>query len=172
MNISIFYIIILIGILLLSFGIVYFSYWIPKKFENKKLGFILFRILILGIVLLILAFIFNDSLFFKSDVKEYLSFQNIELKDEFQIKDNESSGFRDYYHKFELEISESDKHRVINQIKSAENYQPKTNNDFYLPELAKNRYQGDTLYANYQTNSEYKKAMFYPNGKGYTQLTE
>ncbi|MBL1219055.1 MAG: hypothetical protein D8M59_16370 [Planctomycetes bacterium] len=159
---------ILLVLILISIGIIYLSYWIPKRFGNKKLGIILSRILILGTVLLILAFIFDDTLFFKSDVKEYLSFQNVELKDEFKIKDNESGGLRDYYHKFDLEISDSDKQRIINLIKTAENYQTEINNEFYLPQLAKNRSEGDTLYANYQTDWEYKKAMFYPNGKGYT----
>lgn len=168
MNIIAFYIVILIVLFLLTIGIIYLSYWIPKKFGKKKLGVILSRILILGTVLLILAFVFNDSLFFKSDVKEYLSAQNVELKDEFKIKDNESGGLRDYYLKFELEISDSDKQQIINLIKSTDNYQNEINNEFYLPELAKNRYKGDTLYANYQTDWKYKKAIFYPNGKGYT----
>jgi hypothetical protein len=168
MDIFVFYILILIVLLLLIIGIIYLSYWIPKKFGKKKLGIIISRILILATVLAILAFVFDDSIFFKSDVKKYLTEQKVELKDEFKIQDNESGGLRDYYHKFELEISDSDKQRIINQIRSSDNYQDEINNEFYLPELAKNRYEGDTLYANYQTEWEYKKAMFYPNGKGYT----
>ncbi len=168
MNIITFYILILIAILLLIIGIIYLSYWIPKRFGKKKLGIIISRILILVTVLSILAFVFDDSLFFKSDVKKYLSAQNVELKDEFKIKNNQSGGLRDYYHKFELEISDNDKVRIINEIETAYNYKQEINNRFHLPELAESRYEGDTLFANYQTDWEYKKAIYYPNGKGYT----
>lgn len=144
------------------------SYWIPKKFGKKKLGITISSILIFATIASILAFVFDGSLFLKSDVRKYLSAQNIELNDEYKILNNKSGGLRDYYHKFELEISDSDKLRIINQIKSSENYQDEINNEFYLPELSNNRYEGDTLYANYQTDWQYKKAVFYPNGKGYT----
>ena len=90
------------------------------------------------------------------------------MKDEFKIKNNQSGGLRDYYHIFELEISENDKERLINEIETADNYESEINNGFHLPQLAESRYEGDTLFANYQTHSEYKKAIFYPNGKGYT----
>ena len=168
MDIFVFYFLFLIVLLLLIIGIIYLSYLLPKKFGKKKLGIIISRILILATVLAILAFVFEDSLFFKSDVKKYLSEQKVELKDEFKIQNNESGGLKDYYHKFELKISDSDKQRIINQIKSSDNYLDEINNEFYLPELAINRYEGDTLYANYQTDWEYKKAIFYPNGKGNT----
>ena len=168
MDIILFYIIILLVLLLSSVEIIYLSYWIPIKLGKKKLGVILSSVLTILTILFILTFIYNDYLFFQSDVKQYLSFHNIELKDDFNIKKNESSGLRDYYHRFDLEISKSDKLRIINQIKLAKNYQPEINNDFYLPELATNRYEGDTLYANYQTDWAYKKAIFYTNGKGYT----
>lgn len=168
MDIFFFYFMILIVLLLLAVGIIYLSYWIPIKFGKNKLGIILSSILSTIFILLILAFFFDDYLFFQSDAKKYLSFQNVELKDDFKIKNNESGGLRDYYHRFDLEISNSDKQQIIKQIKSSENYQPKINNEFYLPELANNRYKGDTLYANYQTDWEYKTAIFYPNGKGYS----
>lgn len=168
MDIFVIYILILIVLLLLTIGIIYLSYWIPKKYGKKKLGIIISSILIVGTIIFILASIFDDSLFLKSDAKKFLIEQKVELNDDFKIINNKSGGLRDYYHKFELEISDSDKLRIINQIKSSENYKDEINNEFYLPELAKSRYEGDTLYANYQTDWQYKKAVFYPNGKGYT----
>ncbi|WP_163518379.1 hypothetical protein [Gelidibacter japonicus] len=168
MDIFVFYILILIVLLLLTIGIIYLSYWIPKKYGKKKLGIIISSMLIVGTVLFILASVFDDSLFFKSDAKKYLIEQKVELNHDFKIINNKSGGLRDYYHKFELEISNADKQKIISQIKSTENYQNEINNEIYLPELAKNRYEGDTIYANYQTDWEYKKAVFYPNGKGYT----
>lgn len=168
MSIVAFYILMVIGYLLLIIGIIYLSYWIPKKFGKKKLGIIISRTLIIVTLIIFLLIVFDDKIFLKSDARSYLSVQRIELKEDFKIKNNESGGFMDYYHKFELEISNNDKQRIVDQIKSANNYQKENNNSFYLPDLAENRSEGDTLFANYQTDWEFKTAIFYPNGKGYT----
>ena len=164
----VFYIMVLLLLLILVISIIYLSYWVPKNFGNKKLGIILSRILIIGLIVLALVIIFDDYIFFKSDAKEYLAQQHVVLEDNFTIQNNESSGIMDYFHSFKLEISEKDKMRIIAQIKAEDTYQDTINNRFHLPTLAKNRYKGDTLYANYQTEWAYKKALFYANGEGYT----
>ncbi len=162
-----FYAIVLLIILCLILGLVYLGYWIPKKFGNKKLGKIIAGILITGFSLCFLALIFNDKLFFKSNATKLLSDQKIELVDEFKIINNESGGLRDYYHKFELEISDNDKRRLIDKIKSETDFREDFENRVYLPELATDKYEGDIIYANYQNEREFKTEMFQPNGKGY-----
>ena len=152
---------------LLIFQIVFLSYWVFKVFNKKKIGIIISSILSIGFLLLILSPWITDWTFSKSDAKELLSEQHIILNDEFSLVNNESGGFRDYYHIFILELSNRDKSRLIEQVKSEANYLDGINNRFYLPELAKDRYKGDTLYANYETEWHYKKAIFYPNGTGY-----
>jgi glucan phosphoethanolaminetransferase (alkaline phosphatase superfamily) len=168
MDIFIIYFLILLVLLLILIGIVYLSYWIPKKMGKRKLGIILSRILSVGLVIIVLSFIFEDNLYSKTDAKKSLSERNIELKDDFRILDNQSGGLRDYYHRFELEISESDKNRLIDKITSELNYTNEIQNSFHLPDKAINRNEGDTLFANYQTDWDYKSEIYYPNGKGYT----
>ena len=168
MNPYLIFILVLIIIALILIGIIYLGYWIPKKMGKRKMGILISRILAIGIVLVILSMVFEDNLFSKSDAKEYLAKQQIELKDNFKILENKSGGFMDYYHKFELEISDEDKNRLINQITSEQNYVDEIQNSFYLPEKAVNRYESDTITANYQTDWEYKTEIFYSNGKGYT----
>ena len=135
---------------------------------KRKLGILISRILAIGIVLVILSIVFEDNLFFKSDAEEYLAKQQIELNDNFKILENKSGGLMDYYHKFELKISDADKNRLIDKITSEQNYVDKIQNSFYLPEKAISRYESDTITANYQTDWEYKTEIFYTNGKGYT----
>jgi len=168
MDFYIFTFLILLVLILILIGIIYLSYWIPKKKGKRKLGIILSRILIVFFSILTLAFIFDDFLFFKSDVKKHLSEPKIELKDDFKLLTNEDFGLKDYYHKFEIEISESDKRQLINKIKSEYNYIDEIQNDFHLPEKVENISKGDTITANYQTDWEYKTEIYYSNGKGYT----
>ncbi|WP_209400659.1 hypothetical protein [Pseudozobellia sp. WGM2] len=149
-------------------GIVWLGYWIPKRRGNKKLGKVIAGILATGFVLLILAYIFDDYLFFKSDARKNLAEMDIELVDGFKILSNEDGGLMDYYHTFSLEISGKDKERLIDQIKSSTDYTDSIQEYRYLPSEAENRYEGDTLKVNYQTEREYRKEIFYPNGQGYT----
>ncbi|WP_158091351.1 hypothetical protein [Tenacibaculum holothuriorum] len=141
------------------------SFWIPKKLGNRKLGIIISRILTLVVVLLILSFVFDDYLFFKSDVKKYLSEHKIELNDDFKILHNENGGVRDYYHKFEIEISDLDKERLIEQIKSADNFTDTISGHFYFPQ-EKERFIGKLSTINYEKPREFKIEYFKPNGKG------
>ncbi|MDO9276392.1 MAG: hypothetical protein Q7T92_12690 [Lutibacter sp.] len=135
---------------------------------KRKIGILISRILAIGIVLMILSIVFEDNLFSKADAKEFLSEQKIELKDNFKILENDSGGFMDYYHKFELEISLEDKNLLIDKITSEQNYVDEVQNSFHLPDKADNRSKGDTITANYQTDWDYKTEIYYPNGKGYT----
>ena len=59
-----FYFLLLFVVGVILIGIIYLSYWIPKKFGKRKLGIILSRTLILGVGLLVLAFIIDDFLYF------------------------------------------------------------------------------------------------------------
>ena len=168
MNPFLFYSLILIILTLILIGIIYLSYWVPKKMGKRKVGVQISRILTFGIILFVLSIIFEDKLFFKSDAEKYLGEQNIELKDEYIILENKSGGFMDYYHKFELGISFADKKRIINKIKSEKNYVEGISENSYLPINTGSRYKGDTIHANYQTKWNYKTEIYYPNGKGYT----
>ena len=156
---------ILLVLILILIGIIYLSYWIPKKAGKRKLGIILSRILSIILVIIVLSFIFDDDLYSKSDAENALSEHKIQLIDNFKILSNESGGLRDYYHKFELEISDTDKMRLINQIKSAENFKESIQENFYLPETL-NRYSGKLIKANYEDKFYFKTEYYKPNGNG------
>ena len=104
-------------------GTIFLSYWIPKRLGFKKFGIALSSIMTLGLLILALGqFVLKDHLFFKSDAKKFLSNHDISLKDEFKITSNDTDELLDSYQKFDLEISESDKLRIIDAIKSSDNF--------------------------------------------------
>jgi hypothetical protein len=98
------------------------GFYSPKKLGHKKLGLVLSGILTAGLILIVIATIFKDHLFFKSDAKGFLSNHDIHLNDEFKILDNDSDEILNAFQKFTLEISHADKLRLIESIKSANNF--------------------------------------------------
>ncbi|WP_282134987.1 hypothetical protein [Seonamhaeicola maritimus] len=132
----------------------------------KKVGKIVSGILILGTIYLLISILFNDYLFFKKDAQKLLSEQKIELKDDFEIIKNESVGTVDYYHRFELSISESDKKRIVTEFTTSNYFQDSISSYFHLPSN-QDRYIGNPKTVNYLTHTEYKSEFYKPNGKGY-----
>ena len=128
----------------------------PKRLGKRKLGLWLSRILTVGLLTLIIATVYEDHFFFKSDAKEKLKEHNVELLDNFKIVSNESGGFMDYFHQFSLIISPVDRERIIDQIKSADNYQYEVQ-DMFDFRSGKIRYSDkDTSFtANYQDEWNY-----------------
>lgn len=103
--IEIFFIFIIIAPIIFL-GIMYF---IGKKLGDEKIVRIFIMVLLFIHFLFIGIIIFEDELFFKSDARDILAGQNIVLKDDFEIKDNDiSGGIGEYYQTFVLEISAED----------------------------------------------------------------
>jgi len=150
-------------------GLIYLAYWLPKRLGKRKLGLWLSGILTVGLLTLIMATVFEDQFFFKADAIEKLKEHNIELLDDFKILSNESGGFMDYFHQFRLTISHADKERLIDQIKSADNYEDEVQDMFDL-RSGKIRYsEKDTSFtANYQDEWNYIYEYYKPNKQGYT----
>ena len=150
-------------------GLIYLAYWLPKRLGKRKLGLRLSGILTVGLLILIMATVFEDQFFFKSDAKEKLKEHNVELVDDFKIVSNESGGFRDYFHQFKLTISLTDKERLIDQIKSADNYQDEIQDMFDLRSGKIRHSDKDTSFtANYQEERNYIYEYYKPNKQGYT----
>lgn len=112
-------ILLLIG-LILFFGIPYFTYYVIKKIGKPRIG----KILGIGIFVLFISFatyvIFEDYFFFKSSARKELKKMDLILNDDFEILKNESGGFTDYYHIFELKLSQNDIKRLT-EDKNSEN---------------------------------------------------
>jgi len=116
-----FWLILAILFILLFFGIPYLLFYIFKRFGRKKLG----KIIGLSVFLIFSFFttyvVFEDYFFFNYSATKELELVEVILTDDFTILKNESGGFTDYYHIFELEISENDVRRLIgNRVSESE----------------------------------------------------
>lgn len=166
----IFWILIILLIIGLTIGLIYLGYWIPKRFGKRKLGKWIAGILSIAVLSIILSVVFEDELFFKSDAEELLAEHNIELKENFKLNSNEFAGIKDFYHRFELTISETDKSRIKNKITKAENYQHLEDETTDI-RIDKPRYvnsnDSQEFTANYETEREYIYEYYKPNQRGH-----
>lgn len=100
-------------LVMLFIGIPYLIFFIFKKFgfrkTGKKVGFIIFLIFCCAAIYVS----FEDYFFFKFSARKELKALDLELTDDFEILKNESGGFTDYYHIFELKISDKDTNRLL-----------------------------------------------------------
>ena len=121
----------------ISFSIIFISYWTLRYFKLKKAGMITASILTIGFITLCLSPWISDWTFSESDAKKILSEHGIKLENEFELLSNESGGFTDYYHIFEIELSEPDYEKVKSIITKDKNYIGKLENNWWdkRPEL-------------------------------------
>ncbi|TDQ73930.1 hypothetical protein [Sphingobacterium yanglingense] len=160
-----FYLIIFAPIIALLGLIIFGIYWLLNKKGYRIAALIASSVLMLVALSGAIFFVFEDSFFSKSDAVELLSRHNIVLKDDFEILSNTTGGFNDYGHSLKLSISNNDKRSFINQ-KTWTRYTGTI--PMNLPELAEDRYEGDTLKVNYMMEDRYIYTVYQPNGKGVT----
>jgi len=114
--IIVFGILLLIG-LVLFFGVPFLIYFIFKECKKPRTG----KVVGLGVLIFFLLIttytIFEDQFFFKSSARNELKKMGLVLNDDFEIIKNESGGLKDYYHIFELKISDNDLNRLIGNRK-------------------------------------------------------
>lgn len=160
-------IIVVLTLTFLAIGFIFLAYWIPKKMGYSKVGKYISIILTLLIVIMTTLSMFDDQLFSKTDAEKLLTEQGIQLHENFKLEENESmSGIGDYYHTFTLTITVNDKKRIINEIKSSLNF----NNEKQVESYLDNRtdyYTGPKRIKNYETEAEYVRELFEPQGEGY-----
>lgn len=116
-------------ICLFLLGLTYLLYFILKKLRFRKTGKIIAIVLVTLIISGTLKEVFKDDLFSKSSAEKLLLEQRITLNDDFELTHNE---FRESilfysFHTFTLTISEQDKKKIINEIKTAQNFNPNGN---------------------------------------------
>jgi hypothetical protein len=156
-----------IVILVIIIGIVWLSFWIPKKLGYPKFGKYLSIIIGIIIAIFILTEIFEDELFSKNDPEELLKEQNIVLINEFELTENKSmSGIGDYYHTFTLKITSQDKSKIINEIKKSKNYNSNLETENYFANR-EDYYNGPKRIMNYETENQFVRELFQPNGNNY-----
>ena len=167
----IFPIIFLFVFLILS-GIVWLFYWIPKKIGYPWVGKILAGVV--GIFFIVITFlsVFEDQLFSKRDALKLLAHQDIVLNDAFTLSHNKSTWAigADYYHTFTLKISAEDKARLIHDIVSAKDFNPKIQESSMRYSGEENYYNGPKSIKYYETETQYVKELFEPQGEGYAPI--
>jgi len=147
-------------------GIIFLFYWIPKKLGYQNTGIILSSVISFFLLLAVFSNIFKDDLFTKSSAIDLLTYQDVILKDNFELISNKSqSGLGDYYHTFTLKISKRDKAELILNIKNSSNFKTQTEKTEDITTLT-DRYTGKIVNQNYETNSAFVKEVFEPLGKG------
>jgi hypothetical protein len=161
------YLVAFLLILAIIIGAIWLCFWLPKKFGYPKFGKYLSIAVGIIIGIYVLSAIFEDELFSKNNATELLAEQNVKLNDEFELIENKSmSAIGDYYHTFTLKISNKDKNRIINEIQKAKNF----NRDLQTEQYFKNRddyYHGPKRIKNYETESQFVRELFQPNGDNY-----
>jgi len=161
------YVIAFLIMIAIAVGIIFLLYWLPKKLGYAKMGKYLAICVSLFFIIMILMSVFEDELFSKNDARKLLREQNIELKDDFIIVENESmSSIGDYYHTFTLTISEKDKTRIIGEIMHSKNFNSSNGTKPYFDDR-KDYYNGPKRIKNYETGDQFIRELFEPLGEGY-----
>lgn len=154
-------------LIFVTLGIILLVYLILKKLGYPKAGIYISIILTLLIVIITTLIIFEDDLFTKSDARKLLIEQNIQIRNDFDLRENKSMfSPGDYYHTFTLIISPDDKLRIIKEIKSASNF-VKTDQSESGLDNQDDYYNGPKRIKNYETEAYFVRELFEPHGKGY-----
>jgi hypothetical protein len=147
--------------------IVFLCYWIPKKLGSAKTGKIVAWLVGFTLLCSLMTVIFEDQLFTKANAKNLLLEQKIVLNDPFEIVENKSMlAIGDYYHTFTLKLSNKDRLRLIKEISASEGFK-KVNKIQEDITQQTDRYTGNRITQNYETEAQFIREYFEPNGKGY-----
>ncbi len=114
------------------FALIFIIYWAFVNFGFRKAGKITTIVFAVVASLPLLHYAFEDYFFFKSDAKEFLKDNNIVLLDKFSIRSNKITGQRDLNQKFELEISNADRTRIIEQIRKSRYFSDSVDKDYLM----------------------------------------
>jgi hypothetical protein len=76
------------------------------------------------------------------------------------------SAIGDYYHTFILDISENDKLTIIKQIQNSPDFRGLTDQKEELSHITEDRYVGRRLTQNYESDNQFVREYFEPNGYG------
>lgn len=155
-------------IVLIIFLIGCFIYKLLKLLNLPRLAVLATVVYGLFIIYFSLLTFYEDELFSKNDATELVEDLDFKLNDDFKLTENVSYwGIGDYYHTFTLEISDNDKNRLINEIKSSPNLMNDSINsrtNIIYPD----RHKGKKTVWNYEDKHSYNRQYFQPNGEGYT----
>ena len=163
-------VVIFLFIILVIFLIGYLIYKFLRYINFPKLAILATVAYVLFIIYIPISIIYEDELFFKRDAIELVEDLDFKLNDDFEIIENTSNwGIGESYHTFILEISDNDRNRLINEIKTSKNYM--SDSIFSTDKIVyPDRYKGKKTVWNYEDESWYTRHYFQPNGEGYAPI--
>ena len=107
----------------LAFQIVFIIYWTFRLFKRPKLSTLFAALLTCVFAYIALSPWIDDWTFSKNDARKILLTHQIDLKDDFEIIDNEASvGFRDCYQTFRLKLSGHDFDQIDRSLRTSGNF--------------------------------------------------
>jgi hypothetical protein len=113
----------LIGLLLLViFFLTGIGLLIYSKKKNSKIGLAVSISMLLLVIFVLLTNTIDELSISKKDIVSDLKYINIELKDDFKITHNKVTGMPERIQETEIQISNKDKDRIINEIRSSSNF--------------------------------------------------
>lgn len=107
-------------LIFLSIGIGLFIY---SKRKKSKVGLTISVIMILLVILVLLMNTIDEFTISKKDITADLKDIDIELKDDFEITNNKVTGMSERIQETEIQVTQRDKDRIINEIKKSTNFQ-------------------------------------------------
>lgn len=106
-------------LIFLSIGIGLFKYSRKKK---SKIGLAISVVMIVVVILALLTNTIDELTISKKDIITDLKHIDIELKDDFKITNNTVTGMPERIQETEIQITQKDKDRIINEIKKSANF--------------------------------------------------
>ncbi|HET6555702.1 MAG TPA: hypothetical protein VFG54_00215 [Prolixibacteraceae bacterium] len=94
-------------------GIIVLTLKASKRLGYKNIGIGIIILIVLILISIPAFFFLKDFFFFKADAKDILKEHEITLVDDFKFEHKSISGIMDYTLQFDLQISKSDKERII-----------------------------------------------------------
>jgi hypothetical protein len=152
---------------ILFFAIIFISYWTLINLGFKKAGKIVAIAFTILAALPILAFVFEDFLFFKSNAKSLLKDNDIVLIDNFSIISNKVTGMRDLYQKFELQISDNDKNRITRQLRQSKYFTNDSTIQEYGLQDEMNRALSKKVFKDYERKDFIRRESYEKLKQGY-----
>lgn len=142
------FMVIFIWPVIFAFQLIFICFWTFRLYDLKRMGFVSASALTMIFLLIALQPWISDWTFNRAEANQMLSYHGFELEDEFEILNNESGGFTDYAHSFTLKISQSDHTRLVDKVRSSQNFAGLINEDIETLMVGRNRY--DTM--DYETD--------------------
>ncbi len=150
------FLVIFIWPIVLGFQIIFLSYWVFRLYGHKKIAAIIAIVNTTVFILIALQPWIDDWTFTKSDAIQILNDHSFVVTDEIELVSNESGGFLDYYHIFEIGLSDKDYDEFKRRITNSNNYLGKV--EYGINQPFADYHGNDTI--NYETEYNYTREYY------------